>query len=222
MCPNRLKTLQTVQTTKPLIMSFTTPISTSIISTTNDVKFDETASYDDDCASVFSSYSDGTPKNRCMVCNEDMGKSNPRQLCGKITCDNITEDFGDVSRKLDFGMSSLHSLEGLDDDLEDAGECEDEGEYDEDWRTYYFYIERVCYEALNGEFMHDISKELSCHAWNDLCGFRQHMDDDDMTDDEMRFFASGLHNIVFGSFPDDMELTDEEVTQLNEELKKVL
>lgn len=26
--------------------------------------------------------------NRCTVCNEDMGRSNPRQLCGKTICYN--------------------------------------------------------------------------------------------------------------------------------------
>ena len=24
--------------------------------------------------------------NRCLECNEDMGRSNPRQLCGKTYC----------------------------------------------------------------------------------------------------------------------------------------
>lgn len=27
-------------------------------------------------------------ENRCMVCNEDLGENNPRQLCGKTYCIN--------------------------------------------------------------------------------------------------------------------------------------
>lgn len=30
-------------------------------------------------------------KNRCLMCNIDMGRSNPRQLCGKWRCYNIDE-----------------------------------------------------------------------------------------------------------------------------------
>ena len=27
-------------------------------------------------------------KNRCLICNQDIGRDNPRQLCGKIRCIN--------------------------------------------------------------------------------------------------------------------------------------
>lgn len=30
-------------------------------------------------------------KNRCLICNEDMGEDNPRQLCGKTKC--LYEDY---------------------------------------------------------------------------------------------------------------------------------
>ena len=38
-------------------------------------------------------------ENRCMECGEDMGPQNPRQLCGKTYCRNITErdDDGSIS-----------------------------------------------------------------------------------------------------------------------------
>ena len=27
--------------------------------------------------------------NRCLICGEDMGRTNPRQLCGKTFCENL-------------------------------------------------------------------------------------------------------------------------------------
>jgi hypothetical protein len=38
-------------------------------------------------------------ENRCLECGEDMGPQNPRQLCGKTYCRNITErdDDGSIS-----------------------------------------------------------------------------------------------------------------------------
>jgi hypothetical protein len=39
----------------------------------------------EDIEMLIFNYADGT-KNRCTICNVDMGKCNPRQLCGKSKC----------------------------------------------------------------------------------------------------------------------------------------
>jgi hypothetical protein len=31
------------------------------------------------------------PKNTCLLCGIDMGIHNPRQLCGKTVCENLSE-----------------------------------------------------------------------------------------------------------------------------------
>lgn len=37
-------------------------------------------------------YPDGSMRNRCLECFEDMGPHNPRQLCGKTICYNKDYD----------------------------------------------------------------------------------------------------------------------------------
>ena len=74
-------------------------------------------------------------KNKCTICDVDMGPSNPRQLCGKTYCindDGNTEEDKDKDKPNDDGNTEEDNVEeGLDDD--------DEG-VDDNKTFFYFHF----------------------------------------------------------------------------------